>query len=192
MTKRTYILTLLLTISLCAEICLISAHNHAGQVSILNQQNNGLKRQIEALEKKSAEIAGYKAQIDNLTQQVSQLRESYQQVTGKLSRGGERITKRVMHCTAYWEGSCGKTPDDPAYGITASGKRVQEGMIAAYWPELPKGTRVYIPALDKVYTVEDKGGAIGRGDVYIYMPTARECFEFGVRDLEVWVIDRKE
>ena len=86
----------------------------------------------------------------------------------------------VAECTAYTEGyeSCGKLPSHPAYGITASGKRVAVGMIAADTNVLPFGTKVYIDGMG-VYTVEDTGSAIQGNCIDIYMPKLEDAIKFG-------------
>jgi 3D (Asp-Asp-Asp) domain-containing protein len=103
-------------------------------------------------------------------------------------RGGERGERRIMEVTAYWEGSCGKTPDDPEYGITASGEYVQDGFIAA-GQELKIGQKVYIPYFDKTFVVMDRGKLITNGHLDIYMKTEKLCDEFGrVYGMEVVVL----
>lgn len=89
--------------------------------------------------------------------------------------------------------SCQKHPDHPEYGITASGKRVQEWHTIAAGPELKFGTKVYIPYFkDKpnggVFVVEDRGGAIKNGCLDVYMEDYNECMEFGVRLLEAYIL----
>lgn len=63
---------------------------------------------------------------------------------------------------------CGKFPDHPAYGITASGHRIQPGdcLIAAP-KEYPFGTEMVVPgyADGRRVRVEDRGGAIKSGSI---------------------------
>lgn len=65
-------------------------------------------------------------------------------------------------------------------GITASGKKVSRGMIAAP-RHIPFGTKIEIDG--EIYIVEDRGGAIKVKDgVYyldIYVPTKEEAFKKG-------------
>lgn len=68
-------------------------------------------------------------------------------------------------------------------GITASGERVQEGMVALP-KNIPFGTKVVIPSLDKEYVCEDRGGFIEYTDegymrVDVYMESHSECLQFG-------------
>jgi 3D (Asp-Asp-Asp) domain-containing protein len=144
---------------------------------------------MEALENESAKMAGYKTRLDTLTQQISALQTELDSKQDKADKGEPRGTRRVMEVTAYWEGSCGKAPDDPEYGITSSGKYVQDGYIAA-GPEFKIGQQIYIPYFDKTFTVMDRGKDITNGHLDIYMKTAKECFTFGrVCGMEVVVLD---
>lgn len=74
-------------------------------------------------------------------------------------------------------------------GITASGKQVAVGMVAADWKVLPKGTVVYVKRGDSVqrYVVEDRGGAIGGNKLDIYVPTHGQAIQAGVFNAEVYV-----
>ncbi|MNX93081.1 Cell wall-binding protein YocH precursor [compost metagenome] len=77
------------------------------------------------------------------------------------------------------EKSTGKKPGDRDYGVTASGRKTQQGRtIAADWRVLPKGTRVYIEGVGE-RVVEDKGGAIKNRRIDVYFKTEKECIEFG-------------
>ncbi len=97
----------------------------------------------------------------------------------------------VAECTAYTAGyeSTGKTPDNPAYGITASGRKVREGMIAADTSVLPFGTKVWIEGLG-VFVVEDTGGAIVGNRIDIYMDSLDEAVEFGRQSRKVIILER--
>ena len=77
----------------------------------------------------------------------------------------------IYEVTAYTANceSTGKTPSHPLYGITASGTVAAEGQTIAAPPALPFGTKVYIPYFDKVFTVEDRGGAIQGKRLDVYM-----------------------
>jgi 3D (Asp-Asp-Asp) domain-containing protein len=130
-------------------------------------------------------MADYKAQLDTLTAQVRLLQEQKQD---KADRGELRGTRRIMEVTAYWEGSCGKAPDDLEYGITSSGKYVQDGYIAA-GPEFKIGQQIYIPYFNKTFTVMDRGKDIVNGHLDVYMRTEKLCNEFGrVYGMEVVVV----
>ena len=99
---------------------------------------------------------------------------------------GERMkyigTFKVTHycaCTVCTWGS----------GITASGKPVAEGMIAADWSVLPKGTTVYIKRGDVLVpkVVEDRGGAINGNIIDVYVPSHSQALQLGVYYADLYV-----
>lgn len=86
-----------------------------------------------------------------------------------------------MVCTAY-------TPNDAGMdgkGITASGVKAVEGVTVAVDPSIPYGTQIYIPALDKLLTVQDRGGAIKGNRLDLYMEDRNKALDFGVQYLEI-------
>lgn len=98
---------------------------------------------------------------------------------------------KVTAFTAGYE-STGKTPDHPAYGITASGKRVKENhTIASDWDVLPPGTVVYIEDVG-IRTVEDRGGKVKDNHIDLYIEGLDEALEWGVQYKEVWMIENNE
>lgn len=94
--------------------------------------------------------------------------------------------------TAYTAGfeSCGKLPDDPLYGITATGNKVRENhTIASDWDVLEPGTKVMIDGFDNIFVVEDRGGAVKGNHIDVYMEDLDEALEWGVREREVWIVE---
>lgn len=68
-----------------------------------------------------------------------------------------------VYATWYNPASCGRSPSDPSYGITATGVPVDRGIVAVDPSVIPLGTRMYIPGYG--YGVAaDTGGGI-RGDM---------------------------
>ena len=61
--------------------------------------------------------------------------------------------------TAYTAATCGKTRDDPTYGITFVGWRVRRGHIAVDPPVIPLFTEMYVPGYGKGIAA-DTGGMI--------------------------------
>ena len=87
------------------------------------------------------------------------------------------VPAKVTAYTVSYE-SCGKID-----GITASGKRVTDGMIAAP-SSVPFGTVISIDGKDLV--VEDRGGAIviqkdGTYNIDYYVSTRKKAIEYGVK-----------
>jgi 3D (Asp-Asp-Asp) domain-containing protein len=100
-------------------------------------------------------------------------------------------TYKVTAYTAGFE-SCGKLPDDPEYGVTATGTKVQEGItIAADWNVLPPGTVVYIENVGR-RIVEDKGGAVRGKHIDLYLPDLEDAQAWGVKYLKVIIIEMGE
>lgn len=94
----------------------------------------------------------------------------------------------IVEATGYTNSfeECGKTD-----GITTSGTIVQEYRTVAVPPHIPFGTIVYIPSMrhlpNKGYFVaEDRGGAITRGHIDIYMEKISDAIKFGRRNIEIY------
>jgi uncharacterized protein YabE (DUF348 family)/3D (Asp-Asp-Asp) domain-containing protein len=90
----------------------------------------------------------------------------------------EGAVKMTLNCTAY----------TATGNATASGVMPQANHTIAAWSGLPFGTKVYIPALNTTYTVEDRGGAVTQGIIDIYMDSYEECIQFGRQNLEAYVV----
>lgn len=89
---------------------------------------------------------------------------------------------------------CGKYPGDPGYGVTASGAYVQEWYTVAAGPSIPFGTRIYIPYFADypnggIFVVQDRGGAIGDGNIDVYVYDKATALNFGRQALEVQILD---
>lgn len=105
----------------------------------------------------------------------------------------ELVSLGVWKITAYCacQKCCGKSPDDPRYGITATGTVAMEGRTIAADPRvLPYGTVVYIDG--HAYTVEDCGGAIKNERIDIYFDSHEAALQWGVQYWEVFSECTKE
>lgn len=96
----------------------------------------------------------------------------------------------IEDCTVTWytEATCGKSPDHPAYGITASGAPVEEGVTCAVDPEvIPLFSEVYIQYADgtvEQFQATDTGV---RGEwVDIYTPDYDYAVQCGLQTLTVY------
>lgn len=96
----------------------------------------------------------------------------------------------VFEVTAFTSGaeSTGKHPNDPAYGITASGARVRANHTIACSPEIPFGTQVDIKGIG-VRTCEDRGSKIVGKRLDVYMESVEEAIKFGRRQIIVEVME---
>ena len=96
----------------------------------------------------------------------------------------------VMEATAYTAnyGCTGKHPDDPGYRITASGIRVEHGVVAVDRTVIPLGTRLYVEGYGFAIAA-DVGGAIRGYRIDLFMENLNEALWFGRRQLYVWILD---
>ena len=90
---------------------------------------------------------------------------------------------QIYKITAYCSCAkcCGKTT-----GITASGTRATAGRTIAAPARFTFGTKLNING--KVYTVEDRGGAITGNKIDLYVSSHAEALAWGVRYLPVSVV----
>jgi 3D (Asp-Asp-Asp) domain-containing protein len=95
--------------------------------------------------------------------------------------GGPAEDTTLWRVTAYCP--CKVCCGPKAKGVTASGKRVAPGMVAAD-KSIPFGTKLRIDGLG-TFTVEDRGGAIKGRRLDVYFRTHAEARRFGVRWLRV-------
>lgn len=198
--KRLSNLMYILVLITIAIYLVVFANNITNMAVRINALEETIHNQREELLKQNITI---NKGIHALTLQIEELNEkAYQQSEAliienqSISRGSVRNEPIIMRVTAYdlSYASCKKYPDHPEYGITASGVKVQEWYTCAAGPELPFGTRVFIPAFkDKpnggIYTVEDRGKAITENCLDIFMPSNKDCMTFGVQYLEVFILD---
>jgi 3D (Asp-Asp-Asp) domain-containing protein len=146
------------------------------KIEELNESVEGLKNRIEGMQQKNQQ----------LTDEINKLKKEKKELT---SRGKNKRETKIFEVTAYTAGheSTGKTPNDPLYGVTASGKKVQEGVTVACPPSMKFGTKLYIEGVG--YRVcEDRGGAIKEGRLDVYMNSLKEALEFGRRKLKVRIL----
>lgn len=113
----------------------------------------------------------------------------------KADNNGVHLLKQadsfVAEITAYTAGfeSCGKLPTDPSYGITASGIKVREGIIATDIRYIPFGTKVYIEGLG-VFESQDVGGDIKGNRIDIYMESLQDALKFGRQFRKVIILGK--
>ncbi len=105
-----------------------------------------------------------------------------------------------MRYTAYClcKKCCGKNPDHPAYGVTASGYKITPGInekIVAVDPSVVKlGSTVYVQNLsgkaDYGYALAaDTGGAIKNNRIDLYIDSHKEALKVGTGYCYVYVLD---
>ena len=100
---------------------------------------------------------------------------------------------RIEDCTVTWytEATCGKTPDNPAYGITASGLPVVEHLtVAVDRSVIPLYSDVFVQYADG--TIEqlwatDTG--VNGNHIDIYTPDYDYAIQMGRQKLTVWWVE---
>lgn len=91
---------------------------------------------------------------------------------------------RIFKVTAYCP--CSKCCGSWANGITAMGTTAKAGRTVAASKQFSFGTKLLING--KVYTVEDRGGAIKGNRIDMYVNTHSEALRWGVKYLPVKVV----
>ncbi len=112
-----------------------------------------------------------------------------------VSRGGLNFRPRQIlenvRVTMYSAGAehTGKTVNDPGYGITYTGTKVQEGRTIAVDPRvIPLGWWVYIDGFG-FRRAEDIGGGVKGNSIDIYTDNNQQALNFGAkRGYKVYVI----
>ena len=85
---------------------------------------------------------------------------------------------------------CGKDPDHPDYGITASGREAEPYVSVAVDPFLIElGSTVYVDYGDgeiHTYRADDTGSAITGAKLDLCVSSHEEAYELGVKTVKVW------
>ena len=91
--------------------------------------------------------------------------------------------KVTMKCSAYTSA--------PSEGgaFAYDGQRLRDGMVAADLKLYPIGTKIFIPKLNKIFTVTDTGSAIRNQRLDIWMNTKQKALNWGVQTLDVYVLE---
>ena len=97
-----------------------------------------------------------------------------------------RATKVKFVTTAYVEEDGFPWADGKGATLLPVGR----GMIAADWKIFPPGTILYIPRYG-YGVVLDKGSAIKGKRLDLFMPSLKEAKEWGRREVEVQVVDKR-
>lgn len=110
------------------------------------------------------------------------------------SRGQPARPKYNVLATGYTAGveSTGKSPGDPAYGITYSGVQVYRGAVSTVAADknvFPIGTILFIPGYGKA-VVADTGSAIKGYKIDLFYETTQDVYnEWGKQTVEITVLE---
>ena len=89
----------------------------------------------------------------------------------------------IFEATAYTRSAEEETLD----GITASGTIVSRGTVSVDPRVIPLGTKLYVEGYGHAYAL-DTGGAIKGNRIDLYVETKKEAFEWGRRQVKVWIL----
>ena len=106
----------------------------------------------------------------------------------KASNEAQKAAKKIKVVITAYSSTPDQTDDTPF--ITASGKRVADGIIASNM--LPFGTKVKIPGLygEKIFVVQDRmNKRMGNYRMDIWMPNRPSAVNFGVKTAEVEILE---
>ena len=85
---------------------------------------------------------------------------------------------------------CGKSPDDPGYGITASGRRATPYVSVAVDPDvIPLGSDVLVDYGDgeiHYMRADDIGGSVDGHHIDLCVGSHQEAIDIGVKTVTVW------
>lgn len=90
----------------------------------------------------------------------------------------------IMIATAYTK----SIEEGTHKGITRSGTQVSRGTVAVDPRVIPLGTKLYVENYGHAVAL-DTGGAIKENRIDLYMETKDEAFEFGRKEVRVWIIE---
>jgi len=104
---------------------------------------------------------------------------------------GEFVISHYCACVRC----CGKSEDDPWYGVTATGTRATEGRTVAVDPDvIPYGSEVIVYYEDgsiASYIAEDCGGAIRGNRLDLYMEDHGKAWEAGLKAGSVYILPKE-
>lgn len=159
----------------------------------LQKENHEIKI---ALKDSNSLLRRYEERIEELKKEVVKYQEKREvKVSSSVSRSSSATDWQTFTATYYDNDfqSTGKTPDHPAYGITASGRPTKEGVSIAVDPTvIPLGTWVEIKYPDgriEQRRADDTGGAIKGHKIDIYIPQA--TLTSGKHPVQVRIIEKE-
>jgi uncharacterized protein YabE (DUF348 family) len=116
----------------------------------------------------------------------------------RTSRGGVIRAKEVIRMSATSYSSSyrhtGKTPDHPYYGITATGVRAREGIVAVDPNVIPLGSKLYVELEEGIpdygfAIAADTGGAVKGNIIDLYFDDEDRISAFGRRRAKVYILE---
>lgn len=171
---------------------------NSGETKVVTAGQNGVKEKYyKIIYEDGIPISKTFLNEKIIKQALSQVVEFGTVLNFRNSRGDVvRYTKKLnMKATAYTASyeDTGKHPDHPAFGITYTGIRVREGVIAVDPKVIPLGTKVYVevpgPAPDYGFAIAaDIGSAIKGNLIDLYFDSKEKARSWGRRNVVVYIL----
>ncbi|MFV0520500.1 MAG: 3D domain-containing protein [Lachnospirales bacterium] len=99
-------------------------------------------------------------------------------------------TSLVMNASAYTAGaeSTGKSVGDSGYGVTATGKKAEKGVVAVDPDTIPLGTKMYIEGYGLAIAA-DTGGSIDGHKIDVFYDNLSDALVFGRKKVNVYILE---
>ncbi|HWQ29889.1 MAG TPA: ubiquitin-like domain-containing protein [Negativicutes bacterium] len=165
-----------------------------GIVSVVKKGSAGLKEETikvtfengKEAKRETVEEKVVKAPINGIIEEGT--RTTFVSSRGQVTRFVRALKMKATAYDASYE-SCGKTPDNPHYGITYSGLKVRPGIVAVDPKVIPLGTYLYIEGYGEALAA-DIGGAIKGNRIDLYFESPKDVAKYGRRTVKVYVLDK--
>ena len=172
-----------------------------GETKIVEGGENGIKEKYYKITYKDGKPVNRSFVNEKIVKQaISQVVEFGTVLNFKNSRGETvRYSKILdMNATAYTASfvDTGKNPGDPGFGITYSGLRVREGIIAVDPKIIPLGTKVYVEvpgaAADYGFAIAaDIGSAVKGKHVDLFFDSMSRVRNWGRKRVRVYILNEQ-
>lgn len=152
--------------------------------------NTSLESDIDKLSEKQEslknELKDYERVMDKVEDKLEQYKEiqkEYEEILDVLEIDTKNTTMYAPRDPRAVEGGCFQGDRN----ITASGETITEYRTAAAGPGVEFGTKVYIEGKG-LFEVQDRGGAIGDGDLDLAVDSLDEADRWGRREKRAIII----
>lgn len=154
-----------------------------GESAVDAMGKNGKRKVVyDVISVDGTELRRIEVASEILQAPVSEVKRVGTRATIETSRGTVRFTKKIsMEATAY------HPMDGDGRGITYSGIPAKHGVVAVDPNVIPIGTRLYVAGYGEAVAA-DTGGAIIGNRIDLCMDTYSECYDFGRRQVDVYVL----
>lgn len=151
-----------------------------------NEMHTELKETQKAVFIQSEQVFKLEKRVGDLSKLESVNEDKINKLEKQLDSdlGSEKTWTPMEVEISYYTASadeCGNSD-----GITASGEVAQVGNTIAMGENIPFGTKVKID--DHIYTVEDRGNAIGSNSIDVLVATKEEAFSKGRQCKTVYIL----